>query len=190
MQDGRTAIVGFTKIGTYVQNAPEELWFLASDNLLADPADPADIKWRLLPDGDHGLLPPGGNPQVFEEAHILPLAGGGFWAVGRTSLGFLGAAQTRDPTARGKWTRTGFTTYWDPAAAPRALRPLPARAQPRGVTKGHPGPITGTGLKHPRGPLTPKRMGNGQVRRGWGGWGGGGTRGPSGPGTRVARAEL
>ena len=41
-----------------VQNAPQELFFLASDNLLSDPADAAEIKWRLLPDGDHGLLPP------------------------------------------------------------------------------------------------------------------------------------
>ena len=49
------------------------------------------ISWGLVPRGEHGVLPPGGNPNVFEEAHILPLRKGGFWTVGRTSQGYLGA---------------------------------------------------------------------------------------------------
>ena len=49
---------------------------------------------------------------MFEEAHILPLQSGGFWVVGRTSQGYLGASSTRDPTARAGWTKTGVATYW------------------------------------------------------------------------------
>ena len=45
-----TAIYGFTKIGTYVQNAPQELWFMASDNLLTE-RNASKIRWKLFPDG-------------------------------------------------------------------------------------------------------------------------------------------
>jgi|EP01047_Picozoa_sp_COSAG01_P007550 hypothetical protein len=31
----------------------------------------------------------------------------GYWTVGRTSQGYLGAAQTKDPTAAGGWSTTG-----------------------------------------------------------------------------------
>ena len=31
---------------------------------------------------------------VFEEAHIIPLAKGGYYVVGRTTQGFLGATHT------------------------------------------------------------------------------------------------
>ena len=97
-----------------MQNAPQELFFLVSPNLLTA-RSPEEITWELAPEGDHGILPPGGNspPKVFEEAHILPLKSGGFWVVGRTSQGYLGAASTRDPTARRGWSRTGYATYWD-----------------------------------------------------------------------------
>lgn len=63
MTDGKTAIVGFTKIGTYVQNAPQELFFLTSPNLFSEP-NASKISWGLVPKGEHGVLPPGGNPQV------------------------------------------------------------------------------------------------------------------------------
>ena len=112
------------------------------------------VKWSLAPAGDHGILPPGGNvphPQVFEEAHILPLkASGGYWVTGRTSQGYMGAASTRDGTAQSGWTKTGYATYYDNRHAPAEIRPLTGRMMP-GVVGG------ATGLKHPRGPLTPKR---------------------------------
>ena len=55
---GGTIYFSFTKIGTSIQNAPEEIWFLSSKNLLSE-KDPAKIQWQLLPEGDHGILPPG-----------------------------------------------------------------------------------------------------------------------------------
>ena len=100
--DGTDSVAfGFTKIGTYVQNAPQELWFLRSDNLLTE-KNASKVTWKLLPEGDHGILPPGvksGPPidmvgDVFEEAHIVPLAMGGFYAVGRTTQGFLGSVRS------------------------------------------------------------------------------------------------
>ena len=177
-----------------MQNAPQELFFLISPNLLTAES-PEDITWELAPQGDHGILPPGGNPNVFEEAHVLPLKSGGFWVCGRTSQvhilpksrypacthshslivyrmfahiwvcgrtsqGFLGASSTRDPTARSGWTTTGVATYWDNRLAPQELRPLPGRKLPGCA----PGSCMATGLKSPRGPLTPKRMANGITR--------------------------
>ena len=43
------------------------------------------IKWELFPHGDHGLPPPGGNPNIAEEGHILPLPTGYFYSVFRTT---------------------------------------------------------------------------------------------------------
>ena len=106
------------------------------------------------------VLPPGGNPAVFEEAHILPLQQGGFWTVGRTSQGYLGAAHTQDPTAAGGWSTTGYATYWDPVRARAGvIVPMGGRAMPRTPTK--PAVQPGSGLKSPRGPLQPKRFANG-----------------------------
>ena len=114
------AVYGFTKIGGYVQNAPQELWFLASDNMLSDSDNASNVRWTLLPNGDHGILPPGvseGPPadptgDVFEEAHILPLAVGGYYVVGRTTQGFLGATHTNATLEEGlpldSFSRTGY----------------------------------------------------------------------------------
>ena len=157
MNDGTTAIVGFTKIGTYVQNAPQELFYLTSPNLFSEP-NASKISWGLVPNGEHGVLPPGGNPTVFEEAHILPLAAGGYWTVGRTSQGYLGAAQTADPTAGAGWSATGFATYYDPLRAPSVIVPMGGRAMPATTSAAA---KHGTGLKSPRGPLQPKRFTNG-----------------------------
>ena len=163
-----TVIYGFTKIGAYVQNAPQELWFMSSSNLLTE-RNASKITWNLYPDGDHGLLPPGvtnGPPvdqkgDILEEAHIVPLAQGGFYAVGRTQQGFLAAAATNATVADGLggWSATGYAAYWDVAAAdqnPAAdLVPIPTATPVRGVGS------VGYGLKNPRGPITPKRMANG-----------------------------
>ena len=117
-----TVIFGFTKIGRYMLNPPEELWFLASDNLRSE-SDASKVAWRLLPDGDTGLLPPGVVPRstpptdpvgdVFEEAHVVPLRSGGTYAIGRTQQGFLGAAHTNTTAAAGLtgWSKTGYAAY-------------------------------------------------------------------------------
>eukprot|EP00041_Stephanoeca_diplocostata_P023605 m.582544 g.582544 ORF g.582544 m.582544 type:complete len:792 (-) comp22337_c1_seq16:1784-4159(-) len=162
----RWAVYGFTKIGHYVQNAPQELWFMASKNLLTE-TDASKVEWELLPTGDHGILPPGvseGPPQdpegdVLEEAHIVPLAQGGFYVVGRTTQGFLAATHTNASIEDGLtgWRSTGYATYWSVDAATSGHLVAIPPAQPlRSV--GAPG----YGLKNPRGPITPKRMHNGQ----------------------------
>ena len=82
---GSTVYFAFTKIGTYAQSPPEEVWFMSSSNLMTE-SDPSLITWVLLPEGDHGLAPPGGNPSVMEEGHIIDLVESkGFYALGRTS---------------------------------------------------------------------------------------------------------
>lgn len=139
---------------------------MSSDNLLTE-KNASLIKWNLYPDGDHGLLPPGvehGPPadlkgDILEEAHIVPLAQGGFYAVGRTVQGFLAATTTASTVAAGVggWAPTGYARYWDvkKAGTGGPLAPGPVAAPVRGV-----GGI-GYGLKNPRGPITPKRMKNG-----------------------------
>eukprot|EP01052_Picozoa_sp_SAG31_P019126 SAG31_NODE_1383_length_8578_cov_3.660573_11_plen_566_part_00 len=164
IDNSSSVIFGFTKIGTYVQNAPQELWFLRSDNLLTE-RDAAKVEWTLLPEGDHGILPPGvsqGPPadmigDVLEEAHIVPLLAGGFYAVGRTSQGYLAAAYTDKP-GPSSWPRSSATyaAYWDPrTSAAGKLHAIPVAKRVR-----HSG-SPGYGLKNPRGPITPKRMANG-----------------------------
>ena len=44
--DDGTVIFGFTKIGTYLVNAPEEIFFLASKNLLSA-SDPEEVSWTM-----------------------------------------------------------------------------------------------------------------------------------------------
>ena len=79
---------------------------LSSPNLLQDPPIAA-ITWDLLPNGDHGILPPGGNPDIMEEGHIVPLLqSDGFYMVGRTAQGFLAATYTADATAASGWAPT------------------------------------------------------------------------------------
>ena len=103
VRDG-TAYFAFTKIGKYILGPPEEMWVMASDNLLSEP-DPARVRWRLLPDGDHGIRPIAGFEDThLEEAHVVPLVGAGapgFYMVGRTTMGYLAATATADGTARG-----------------------------------------------------------------------------------------
>ena len=76
----------FTKIGRYVQNPPEEIFFMASPNLLSA-ANASDVQWELLPKSQneqdpqnpadwHGLRAPdmyNPNITVMEEGHLLPL---------------------------------------------------------------------------------------------------------------------
>eukprot|EP00947_MAST-08B_sp_MAST-8B-sp1_P002132 g2132.t1 len=162
---GGTTYVAFTKIGSYIQNPPEEVFILSSPNLLTDGvANASAATWNLLPDGDVGLLPPGvagpgDRTQVFEEGHVVPLNGGrGWYAVARTVQGFLAAAQTADPAAATGWgapagAPTTYAQYFDPVRKPDdALAPLPGLGKPAFT-----GAIS-TGVKNPRGPITPRRI--------------------------------
>ena len=118
---GATAYFAFTKIGGYPQNAPQELWFLSSSNALTEPNASA-VSWRLLPDGDRGIAPPGGNPNILEEGHIMPLAdegNTGFYALGRTTQGVLATSQTSADDAASGWVMEATVAqYVDSGAVP------------------------------------------------------------------------
>eukprot|EP00117_Sycon_ciliatum_P020551 scpid33968/ scgid0848/ len=133
-----TLYYSFTKIGVYPQNPPEEVWFLASENIMTE-RDVSKVTWKLLPDGDHGIPPPGGNPNIAEEGHIMPMPNGLFYSVFRTTQGLLAACYTPGPTAA-KWNDCNdyFAEYQ------------------RSITgKSH-------FLKNPRGPITMKQFSNGR----------------------------
>ena len=66
------AAFAFTKMGGYLVAAPEEIFVLQSPNLLSE-RDPNKVTWSVWPSGDHGVAPPGGNPSIGEEPHVMPL---------------------------------------------------------------------------------------------------------------------
>eukprot|EP01079_Euglenida_sp_SAG-EU17-18_P002137 gene2137-3068_t len=139
----------FTKIGTPIQNPPQEVFFPWSDNIMSV-AGAEEVSWRLLPDGDHGLLPPGGNPNVMEEGHIIDRKAGGWYAIGRTTQGLLASASTCDATPEKGWSPTGFAKYWNNMLTPATYQPPPKPANSSFLM----------GLKNPRGPITMKRFSN------------------------------
>ena len=173
--DGGTVAFAFTKIGRYVQNPPEEVFFMSSTNLLTEP-DAAAVTWTLLPTGDHGLRPPSmydANTTVMEEGHLLPLAAG-CAAMARTDKGFLAFARTADRSAASGWAATELARYWAPAPATAPLLALPdlpltdVAPSGCGVPPGRASTCRcaaasgcsatyRTALKNERGPFTPRR---------------------------------
>lgn len=160
---GGVAYFAFTKIEHYLLAPPEELWVLASPNILTE-QDPRKVTWSLRPSGDHGLAPPFHNVSdettVIEEAHVVPLnQSGGFYMIGRTTMGYVAAAWTLNADAD-EWGPTRYAQYWDPAsnlstaAGNRLLVPLQdsASAFGGGAT------VKGAGLKNPRGPITTRML--------------------------------
>lgn len=128
----------FTKIGSYPLSPPEELFVLASPNARVA-ARCEDVQWAMLPDGAHGIAPPGGNPGVGEEGHAVALASGGVFIVMRTAQGVLGAAATRDASAAGGWGPAGAARVWNASGAG-----------------------AGAAVKNGRSPITLKRLANGR----------------------------
>jgi hypothetical protein len=184
MPNGAVAFA-FTKIGRYVQNPPEEVFFMSSLNLM-HASNASEVTWELLPrNADHGLKAPAiydPNTTVMEEGHLVPMHNGGCYAMARTDKGFLAAAWTKDPTAAAGWQPTALARYWDPRGkvgdpmAPLLDIPLAAAAELSTRTK-LAGAITNlsqsaarvysTALKNSRGPFTPKRQPNGQYLLIW-----------------------
>ena len=138
-----TAFLGFTKIGTYLYEPPEEAWFFASSNLATE-RNVSAIAWRTLPAGDTGIASAPAHT-ILEETHLVPLSaqggGGGCFAVFRTDQGHLGAAATRDPLAASGWGPAHAASFW--AATPSAA-------------------AAGAVLRNPRGPITLKRLQGGR----------------------------
>ena len=155
VRDGTTtALFAFTKIGTYAVAPPEEIFVLASPNLLTEP-DPTLVTWTMWPDGPHGVPAVGaafgGVPPadvVAEEPHVMPIHNdSSLYVVFRTSQGYLGSAQSQGDG--------GFGAPWQPSAFARY-----------GATWADAVP-NASFVKNCRGPISPKRqprgMGGGDV---------------------------
>lgn len=133
------SIQGYTKIGKYVQSAPEESFFITSPNIMTE-TNASAVTWEIFPDGDHGVASPTAGLQ-WEETHVLPLESSpGLFSITRTTGGYLGAALTADGTGRGGWQLApsgGYMTF-------SAAGGLSAAA--------------GRLVKNPEGPITIKRF--------------------------------
>ena len=135
------SLYAFTKIGTYMQSAPEESFFLSSSNVNTE-RNASLVAWSVHPQGDAGVRPncPAPDCMQWEEAHVVQLASQlGLFSLTRTSVGLLGAASTQDDTGAGGWTAR-FAEY--------SAAGLPAAG--------------GRLLKNPEGPITLKRFSNGK----------------------------
>jgi hypothetical protein len=179
------AYFAFTKIGKYLLGPPEEMWLMASANLLSEP-DAAKITWRLLPDGDVGIKPIVGFENThIEEAHVLPLmdygmysgsstsgsstsasantsatgsaSGLGFYMTGRTTMGWMACSATADATGATGWAPTSRAQYFDPTLSSSSRGTPMQGLVPLGQSKSAFGGVN-AGLKNPRGPITMKRI--------------------------------
>ena len=155
-----TAYFAFTKIGTYVQNPPEEIFVMSSSDLLGPlgmEKDLSRVSWTMLPENeDHGVRCPrdtNPNTTVMEEGHVLPLESSQNMAVmARTSLGYL-AISKRDVRFRriDDDDFSDYAMYWNNSVVNGTLFPLQdVEISPNIVQR--------SGIKHPRGPFTPKRV--------------------------------
>eukprot|EP00935_MAST-01C_sp_MAST-1C-sp1_P001426 g1426.t1 len=156
-----TVYMAFTKIGTYVQSPPEQVFLLASENLLTEP-DPAAVVWKLLPEGDTGVTNPrNAQTGVCEEGHVVPMASApapapapasasasaapvsAFWVGFRTADGYMGSAVSTDLGR--SFGPSEYVEYCAVHGADPAEVGTEAGAGAAGRLK----------LKHPRGPFTP-----------------------------------
>jgi hypothetical protein len=105
-QDG-AAFFGFTKLGKYMLDQGEG-WVYRSDNVLAE-RDPDTVRWRLLPEGDHGIRRDGFG-SVQEEHVVCPMAeAGSLLCVYRTTTGY--ACQSRSTDGGRTWSEPRRMTY-------------------------------------------------------------------------------
>jgi hypothetical protein len=93
MTVGHGMMLGFTKLGKYMLDNGEG-WFFQCENINAE-RDPAQLSWRLLPDGENGLRNPDFG-SVQEEHSLVPLADGSLCCIYRTQMGYLAEAYSRD----------------------------------------------------------------------------------------------
>jgi hypothetical protein len=103
------AVFGFAKVGKW--GAPgtmvtSQSCFLRSDNILTEP-DPGKLRWETLPAGDEGLRAPKGP--VADEANLVELSDGSFYATYRTIDGYNGQAYSRDGGRT--WTGPEYATH-------------------------------------------------------------------------------
>ncbi len=141
--DGHSVWFAFSRCRQLVVDKSEG-WFYHSDNILRE-ADPAQIHWELLPDGDRGLK----NPKygdVHAEQNLVVLNDGGLYCVYRTVAGHPLCAYSRD--GGHTWTVPEPVTYRPltslvAGGENAAGKPADARGPQPPLSKGPP-------LKHPR----------------------------------------
>jgi len=96
-------------MGKYELTPPEEMYIAVSHDLLTV-ADVGQATWEFWPNTDHGLQPPGGNPTIGEEPHVVPLTWGGYQVLMRTSQGYMGSVVSSiDPKL--PWGTTQYARY-------------------------------------------------------------------------------
>jgi hypothetical protein len=168
-RDG-TVLFAFTKIGSFIQNPPEEVFVMASTNLL-DAADPKDVTWTMLPEkSDHGVTCPefyDCNKTVMEEGHILPMStttDEQTVIMARTSMGYLALAK-RDGQMQpiDSDATTGVAQYWNNTLSGgdsrrKQRRDSPPTLVPLNNVTTEKGEVVRSGVKNPRGPFTPKMV--------------------------------
>ncbi len=96
----------FTKLGKYMLDQGEG-WIFRSDNILKED-DPEKIRWRMLPEGDHGIRADEFG-SIQEEHNIVALSDGTLYCMYRTTTGHPCHAYSYDG---GKtWTKPVHATY-------------------------------------------------------------------------------
>jgi hypothetical protein len=140
-----TLIFAFTKIGTYAVAAPEEIFILASKNILTE-NNPDLVVWDMWPHGEHGIgavYHPDDPNIVTEEPHVMPIQNDEvLYIVWRTNQGYMGHSQSQRGDFTKEFGKSSFAKY------------LPTWADKYENC---------SYLKHPRGPLSPKRQPNGLI---------------------------
>ena len=175
-QNSNGTYMAFAKVGTYVVNPPTSAWLLHSPNLATE-VDPAKVDWTLLPEGDDGIhnwQPTA--PGISEEGHVVPMWDGRLYFVFRTDEGVVGARTSsdggkswqlvesvldRDAAVAAAAVAGAGDTSW--LAATPAGEPQDAAqywADPLATAHHRPTAQLQRSLKNPRGPITPRFVGN------------------------------
>jgi len=83
---------------------------LRSENLLTE-ANPEQIVWETLPEGDFGLRAPAGGGPIAEEQSFVVLSDGSFFSVYRTIAGHPACCYSRDGGR--SWSQPEYMRYAD-----------------------------------------------------------------------------
>jgi len=139
-----TVLFAFTKIGTYAVAPPEEMYIMASHNLLVE-EDPEKVEWVMWPEGWHGPgavnhLDDEADDAVAEESHVVPINNETqLYMTFRQAYGYMGQAYSQVGNFGADWGESSFAEY------------MPTWA---GSVEG------GDWVKQCRGPMTPVRQKN------------------------------
>jgi len=82
---GKAVCFASTKVGRYMLDQGEG-WLFRSDNILTE-AEPAKIRWELLPEGENGIRAREFG-SIQEEHNVVPLGANGLYCVYRTTAGY------------------------------------------------------------------------------------------------------